>query len=83
MITLMLKLYMSGNWIGSVPIPNESLESRERRLNSRDKERFLHFMRKVLRWLPEERPTAEKLLAEDEWLKGQPISKSVHKTSSD
>ncbi|KAI9042650.1 kinase-like protein [Aspergillus affinis] len=59
----------NGNWRGSVDIPEQSLESRESRLEGSNKTLFLEFLRKTLCWLPEERPTAMELLA-DEWLRG-------------
>jgi hypothetical protein len=55
-----------GNWIASTPIPEQSLESRETRLEGRDQEILLAFARKVLRWLPEERSSAGELLAQDD-----------------
>ncbi|PLB39999.1 kinase-like domain-containing protein [Aspergillus candidus] len=56
-----------GNWKGSIPIPEQSLEMREIQLSGEDKELFVSFLRRILRWLPEERPTAEEL-AYDEFL---------------
>lgn len=50
-----------------MPIPENSLEQSERRLEGEEKERFLKFMRKMLRWVPEERSTAEELFY-DPWL---------------
>lgn len=39
-------------------------------MQGEDKEGFLSFLRKILRWVPEERPTAGELVY-DEWvLKG-------------
>ena len=48
-------------------IPVTSLEKVETRLEGRDKELFLQFIRSMLRWLPEERKTAKELL-DDPWL---------------
>jgi hypothetical protein len=48
-----------GNWIGTVPMPNQTLETCE--------ELLLQLIRKVLRWVPEERPSAEGLF-DDEFL---------------
>ncbi|EEP79335.1 predicted protein [Uncinocarpus reesii 1704] len=59
-----------GNWKSSFPIPTQTLESREVQLEGKNKELFLHFMRKMLCWLPEERATASQLLFEDEWVRG-------------
>ncbi|KAG9657726.1 protein kinase, partial [Aureobasidium melanogenum] len=56
-----------GNWIGTVPIPDQTLEKREDRLSGKDKELLLQLVRKVLRWVPEERPSAEGLF-DDEFL---------------
>lgn len=56
----------AGNWIASTPIPEQSLESRETRLEGRNKEILVAFARKVLRWLPEERASAGELLAQDD-----------------
>ncbi|KAK1953675.1 protein kinase [Colletotrichum sublineola] len=50
-----------GNWIAATRIPNQSFESREIRLKGEEKELLVAFVRKVLRWLPEDRPTAEDL----------------------
>lgn len=56
-----------GNWKGSIPIPDQTLESREEQLAGHDRTLFLTFMRKALRWVPEDRPTAAEL-APDEYL---------------
>ena len=45
-----------------------SLESEESKLEGQDKVEFLHFMRRILQWDPDMRPTAEEL-CEDPWLK--------------
>jgi hypothetical protein len=60
-------LELIGNWIAATPIPDQSLESRETRLQGRDKELLLAFVRRILRWLPEERPVASELW-DDEFL---------------
>ena len=52
---------LEGNWIAPRPIPDQTLESREVRLQVKDKELLLALMRKILRWLPEERPSAGEL----------------------
>jgi hypothetical protein len=53
---------MTGNWIASTPIPDQTFESREVRLEGVDKGMLVTFARKVLRWLPEERMSAAELL---------------------
>ena len=54
-----------GNWIASTPIPEQSFELREHRLEGEDHELFVAFARKVLRWLPEERPKADDLISDE------------------
>jgi hypothetical protein len=54
-----------GNWKGSVPIPDQSFETRERRLSGDEHTLFLQFLRRILRWLPEERPAAGELAYDD------------------
>ncbi|UPK91555.1 hypothetical protein LCI18_002490 [Fusarium solani-melongenae] len=56
------------NWITTIPIPDQTLESRETRLEGSEKKLLLDLVRKILRWLPEERPCAETLIEEDEFL---------------
>ena len=57
----------TGKWRDLVPIPDVNLERLEHRLHEEDKEGFLQFIRKMLSWVPEERPTAEELIF-DPWL---------------
>ncbi|KAI4144712.1 MAG: hypothetical protein L6R39_004062 [Caloplaca ligustica] len=52
----------TGNWKGAVEIPNISMEDSEKQLSGANKALFLDFMRQMLRWVPEERQTAKKLL---------------------
>ncbi|KAG0645023.1 Serine threonine-kinase SRPK [Hyphodiscus hymeniophilus] len=56
-----------GNWKGSVPIPDQSFETREQWLHGEDRALFVQFLRRMLCWMPEERPIAEEL-AFDEFL---------------
>lgn len=56
---------MVGNWKGSIPIPFQSFETRERLLNDDDQALFLRLVRRTLRWIPEERPVAEDLAFDD------------------
>ncbi|KAK2808640.1 hypothetical protein FQN50_004504 [Emmonsiellopsis sp. PD_5] len=51
----------NANWKGSIPIPDQSFEIRERSLQGEVRTMFLHFLRMALTWLPEERPPAEDL----------------------
>ncbi|OAP54361.1 non-specific serine/threonine protein kinase [Fonsecaea erecta] len=63
-----------GNWIAQTPIPDQSLETRERRLEGKDKELLIALVRKILRWLPEERPSAEDLFGDEfliQWISGE------------
>lgn len=55
----------SGNWKGSVPIPNQSFEIREQWLDQEDRTLFLQFLRRILCWMPEERPVAGELAFDD------------------
>ncbi|KAJ0420108.1 kinase-like protein [Aspergillus carlsbadensis] len=59
----------NGNWRGLAEIPTHTLEECELRLGGDNKASFLEFLRKTLQWLPEDRPTAEELLA-DKWVRG-------------
>ena len=60
---------LTGAWIAHevAAVPPTSLESLEDRLSGTEKESFLHFLRSMLKWLPEERRTARQLL-DDPWL---------------
>ncbi|KAL3481252.1 kinase-like domain-containing protein [Aspergillus californicus] len=58
----------NGTWRGLAEIPEKSLEDREIRLEGENKMRFIRFLQKALHWLPEERPGALDLLA-DEWMR--------------
>ncbi|KAL2849803.1 CMGC/CLK protein kinase [Aspergillus pseudodeflectus] len=50
---------------GSIPIPEQSFEMRARQFPNEDNELFMAFLRRIFRWLPEERPTAEELAYDD------------------
>lgn len=60
-------IFCLGRWKDTCPIPNISLGSLAKDIKGDDKDGFLTFLRKILRWLPEERPTAGELVY-DEWL---------------
>lgn len=49
------------------PDPDITLESLAADIQGEDKEGFLQFFQKALKWIPEDRPTARELLF-DEWL---------------
>ncbi|KAK2841617.1 hypothetical protein FQN49_006078 [Arthroderma sp. PD_2] len=57
----------NGRWRGLAPIPDISLEKLAEGIEGENKQGFLDFLRKILRWLPEERPTAGELMF-DPWL---------------
>lgn len=59
-----------GNWKNLAPIPDITLEKLSSDIKGEDKEGFLRFIRKILRWLPEERPTAEELVFDEWWMEG-------------
>jgi len=56
-------------WKGFGEIPDYSLEDCEVYLEGDNKRLFMSFMRKMLPWEPEKRPTALEML-QDEWLNG-------------
>ncbi|KAH9841134.1 putative CDK4/6 [Rhodofomes roseus] len=56
-----------GNWKAAADIPNTNLEDAEKKLTGEDKVLFLRFVRKMLKWKPEERASAKELL-DDPWL---------------
>ncbi|KAH8917346.1 kinase-like protein [Atractiella rhizophila] len=58
----------NGNWTGKTAIPHASLEVAEKMLSKSEKAAFLTFVRRMLKWRPEERDSARDLL-NDPWLK--------------
>lgn len=60
-------MFEIGEWKGKVPIPDISLTSSEQRLEGSEKELFLTFMRKMLKWRPEDRGDCREVYF-DEWL---------------
>lgn len=56
------------SWKASPQVPYLSLDTLEERLQGQNKALFLDFIRKMVDWTPENRPTARQLL-EDPWLK--------------
>ena len=61
-------LRTSGNWIGANSLPEDSLEMSEDRLEGENKAQFLSFIRKMVKWKPEDRYSAQDLI-EDPWLR--------------
>ena len=58
-----------GTWLAGkhASVPSVALEDIATRLDGSNKILFLHFIRSMLRWLPEERKSAKELL-QDPWL---------------
>ena len=56
-----------GNWQGAAEVPKGNLEETEKRLEGKEKKLFLDFVRKMLKWKPEERSCVRDLL-DDFWL---------------
>jgi serine/threonine-protein kinase SRPK3 len=57
----------TGNWRGAVEVPKGNLEEAEKQLEGEENKLFLDFVRKMLKWKPEERNSAKDLL-DDLWL---------------
>lgn len=70
-VSILIRVIL-GHWKLSniYPIPEQSLESREIQLKGDEKKQFLEFMRKMLKWMPEDRADAQHLLFEDPWVRG-------------
>ncbi|RMZ01909.1 hypothetical protein D0860_07425 [Hortaea werneckii] len=62
----------NGNWKNLMPIPETSLEHMDQRLEGEEKAQFMTFMRKMLRWDPEDRQNSESIYW-DEWLQADLI----------
>ncbi|RAL04888.1 kinase-like protein [Aspergillus ibericus CBS 121593] len=54
--------FLKRNQKCSTCIPKQSFKNRELRFSGQDKILFLEFLRRIFRWLPDERPTAEELV---------------------
>ncbi|EER37888.1 protein kinase [Histoplasma capsulatum H143] len=68
-----------GKWKDTVPITDLTLEKLAAGIKGKDKVGFLHFLRRILRWLPEDRPTTEELV-NDPWLG---VGPNIHGTPPD
>ncbi|TAQ84459.1 hypothetical protein B7494_g7206 [Chlorociboria aeruginascens] len=71
-----------GNWQGSVPIPDQSFEIREQWLRGEDRPLFVRFLRRMLCWMPEERPAAEELALDAFLMQPQATASSGTSTES-
>lgn len=74
-------LHQLGEWTGTIANPNQTLESRERILEGENKRLFLQLLRKILRWLPEDRPSASDLL-DDENLRQGAVAQAGNEAAS-
>ncbi|EFW13402.1 hypothetical protein D8B26_000006 [Coccidioides posadasii str. Silveira] len=57
----------NGKWTDAVPMPELTLEDLSTGIIGENKAGYLQFLRRILRWLPEERPTGRELIV-DPWL---------------
>jgi hypothetical protein len=71
-----------GNWIATTPIPDQSLEMLETCYTGNDQKLLLRLLRKIMRWLPEERPSAEDLF-KDEFIYQDRLGASRNTASHD
>ncbi|KAI1954043.1 hypothetical protein LOZ57_000388 [Ophidiomyces ophidiicola] len=72
----------TGKWKGAAPIPDISLEKLGANIigDDEDKEGFLEYFRKMLCWVPEERPNCEELVLDPWLMKGLNIQKPIVRT---
>ncbi|KAL4788916.1 kinase-like domain-containing protein [Aspergillus venezuelensis] len=61
------KALFFGMGMGSIPLPNCTLETLEERLKGKEQENFLRLLRRMLCWRPEQRATVKQLIF-DPWL---------------
>ncbi|KAL0944864.1 protein kinase [Colletotrichum truncatum] len=59
----------NGQLVLDVEVPETSFEDEEENLEGDEKAEFLSFVRKLLQWRPEDRPSAQEVM-EDPWLRG-------------
>ena len=61
----------TGQWHGPVPLPPErKLETLVSRVEGEDKDMFLNFIKRLLAWYPEDRPTSMEAFFHP-WLRGK------------
>lgn len=63
-------MHTTGNWKCANPVLSVSWEDSEKNLKGPNKQGFLDFVRKMVRWMPESRATPLELL-DDPWLLGK------------
>ena len=63
-----IDFHYQGVWKGEVPLPKITMEELEGSLQGQQQQDFLTFLRKMLRWRPEDRLSARDLLS-DPWLR--------------
>jgi serine/threonine-protein kinase SRPK3 len=64
----------SGEFTADVEIPTTSLEEEMKSLEGEEKSSFLKFLRRMLRWRPEDRATAGELV-EEPWIRRSLVSR--------
>jgi hypothetical protein len=62
-----MELTLPGNLTPDIEIQHASLEEEEEIFEGEEKATFLRFVRKMVQWAPEDRPSAE-VLIRDPWL---------------
>ena len=63
-------MHTTGNWKCANPVLSVSWEDSEKNLKGPNKQGFLDFVRKMVRWMPESKATPLELL-DDPWLLGK------------
>lgn len=71
-VRLHLLNYYLGNWKGAIPIPEITLDTAEQRLHGEEKSLFISFLRRMLRWKPEDRGSLQDIFT-DEWFEADLI----------
>ncbi|GBE89340.1 hypothetical protein SCP_1600010, partial [Sparassis crispa] len=61
-----------GEFLALCSVPYRTLADTVTKIDGEEKEQFLHFVNRMLQWLPERRATAQELL-DDPWMRSLPI----------